>query len=78
MTHKTVSKDVKKLLAEIVDRCDNSLCNIPSTHPKHRAMFDLFKELANVATSIAGEGGSLMVERIHEQQGKLWQSVLQY
>ena len=59
MSHKTVSKDVKKLLAEIVDRCDNSLCNIPSTHPKHRAMFDLFKSLANIATSIAGEGGVL-------------------
>lgn len=59
MSHKTVSKDVKKLLAEIVDRCDNSLCNLPSTHPKHRAMFDLFKSLANIATSIAGEGGVL-------------------
>jgi len=55
MSHKTGSKDVKKLLAEIVDRCDNSLCNLPSTHPKHRAMFDLFKSLASITTSIAGE-----------------------
>jgi len=56
VSHKTVSREVKKLLAEIVDRCDNSLCNLPSAHPKHRAMFDLFKELANIAASIAGEG----------------------
>ena len=50
-----VDKHVKALLAKIVDRCDNTLCNLPSTHPKHRKYFDLFKRLATIATSIAGE-----------------------
>ena len=50
-----MDKQVKVLLAKIVDRCDNTLCNLPSTHPKHRKYFDLFKHLANITSSLAGE-----------------------
>ncbi|MCD6371734.1 MAG: hypothetical protein J7L39_03385, partial [Candidatus Aenigmarchaeota archaeon] len=54
-----MDKKVKVLLAKIVDRCDNTLCNLPSTHPKHRKYFDLFKHLANIVSSLADEVGVL-------------------
>ncbi|WP_048147028.1 hypothetical protein [Pyrococcus abyssi] len=50
-----MDKETKILLANIVDKCDNSLSHIPSKYPKHRKYFDLFKHLANIATLIAGE-----------------------
>ena len=67
-----MNREVKKLLAVIVDRCDNALCHLPANHPKHRRYFDLFKELARIVTEIAGESDVLWWKEYTENRVNYW------
>ncbi|ASJ17132.1 hypothetical protein A3L04_08655 [Thermococcus chitonophagus] len=54
-----VSEEVFEILAEIMDRCDNALCNLPSNHPKHERYFYLFKKLSEIISDIVGRSDPL-------------------